>query len=72
MTPLSGNRASSPEVIEGPGARGRTQGSRAEKPASTCRCRLHGGAGLAALARTGAGPDGQRRGIPQPRSKPAL
>lgn len=34
-------------LIEGPGARGRAEVSRAEKPASACGRRLHGCAGLA-------------------------
>lgn len=33
-------------LIEGPEARGRAEGYRAEKPASSCGVRLHGGAGL--------------------------
>lgn len=61
-------------LIEGPGTRGRAEGSRAEKPASACRRRLHGGAGsararLSGLARARGGQHGD---IPLPPSKPAL
>lgn len=61
-------------LIEGPEARGRAEGSRAEKPASACGVRLHDGAGLDPVRLRGPARAWviQRGGIPPLLSKPSL